>query len=152
MSHPAEQTEATIREISDEFAIAGEFVEGVEIDSGHINNTYLAVYEKPNGKRARYILQRINEFVFKDPLQVMRNVEAVTRHINWKVLRVKKDLGGQTLNIYPARGGRSFAYGEGGGVWRCYNFIENCHTYDVVENTRQAFQAAKAFSITSRCP
>ena len=145
MSHPAEQTEATIRSISDEFAIAGEFVEGVEIDSGHINNTYLAVYEKPNGKRARYILQRINEFVFKDPLQVMRNVEAVTRHINWKVLRVKKDLGGQTLNIYPARGGRSFAYGEGGGVWRCYNFIENCHTYDVVENTRQAFQAAKAF-------
>jgi hypothetical protein len=69
----------------------------------------------------------------------------VTRHINWKVMRVKKDLGGQTLNIYPARGGRSFAYGPNGGVWRCYNYIENCRTYDVVENTRQAYQAAKAF-------
>ncbi len=145
MSHPCNQPQEKIKAISHEFAIAGEFVEGEEIDSGHINNTYLAVYETAEGKRSKYILQRINEFVFKNPLQVMRNVEAVTRHINWKVLRVKKDLGGQTLNIYPARGGRSFAYGEGGGVWRCYNYIENCHTYDVVENSRQAYQAAKAF-------
>lgn len=145
MSHPIEKTQEMIKAISHEFAIAGEFVEGEEIDSGHINNTYLAVYETADGKRAKYILQRINDYVFKDPLKVMKNVEVVTRHINWKVLRVKKDLGGQTLNIYPARGGRSFAYGKNGGVWRCYNYIENCHTYDVVENSRQAYQAAKAF-------
>ncbi len=145
MTYPSEQNQEMIKAISHEFAIAGEFVEGIEINSGHINNTYMAVYESKSGKRSRYILQRINEYVFKDPLQVMRNVEAVTRHINWKVLRVKKDLGGQTLNIYPARGGRSFAYDGDGGVWRCYNYIENCHTYDVVENSRQAYQAAKAF-------
>ena len=145
MSETTEQIQQVIEAISNEFAIAGEFVEGVEIDSGHINNTYLAVYEEASGKHSKYILQRINEFVFKDPLQVVKNVEAVTRHINWKVLRVKQDLGGQTLNIYPARGGRSYAFGEGGGVWRCYNFIEGCKTYDVVENTRQAYQAAKAF-------
>jgi len=35
--------------------------------------------------------------------------------------------------------------GRGGGLWRCYNFIEGCETYDVVENTRQAYQAGKAF-------
>lgn len=145
MSRRTPHTQEMIQKISHEFAIAGEFIEGIEVDSGHINNTYLAVYETPNGKRDRYILQRINEFVFKDPLQVMRNVEVVTRHINWKVMRVKKDLGGQTLSIYPARGGRSFAYGPNGGVWRCYNYIENCRTYDVVENSRQAYQAAKAF-------
>jgi len=134
-----------IRKISDEFAIAGDFIEGSEIDSGHINTTYMAVYQEPCGKISRYILQRINDYVFKDPLQVMQNVERVTRHINWKVLRTKQDLGGQTLHIYPARGGNSYARGEEGGIWRCYNFIEGCHTYDVVENTRQAYQAAKAF-------
>jgi hypothetical protein len=75
----------------------------------------------------------------------MRNVEMVTRHINWKVLRVKRDLSGQTLNLFPARGGRFYASGEGGGIWRCYNFIEGCRTYDIVENTRQAYQAAQAF-------
>jgi hypothetical protein len=91
------------------------------------------------------VLQRINEKVFKDPQAVIRNVECVTRHINWKVLRVKKDLGGQTLSLYPGRGGRCWVEGPGGGIWRCYNHIEGCHTYDIVENTRQAYQAARAF-------
>jgi len=134
-----------IQGISNEFAIDGEFVKGEEINSGHINSTYVATYRRSNGKKYRYVLQRINENVFKDPLAVMRNVEMVTRHINWKVLRVKRDLGGQTLNLYPARGGRVYASGEGGGVWRCYNFIEGCRTYDIVENRRQAYQAAQAF-------
>ena len=30
-------------------------------------------------------------------------------------------------------------------MWRCYNNIEGTHTYDVVENTRQAYQAGYAF-------
>jgi len=61
------------------------------------------------------------------------------------VLRVKKDLGGQTLSLYPGRGGRCWVEGPGGGVWRCYNHIEGCRTYEIVENTRQAYQAARAF-------
>lgn len=139
------ENEGHIEEIANEFAIAGEFIEGEEVHSGHINSTYMATFRKPSGRLGQYIFQRINENVFKDPFAVMRNVEMVTRHINWKVLRVKKDLGGQTLNLYPARGGRFYAQGAGGGVWRCYNFIEGCKTYDIVENTRQAYQAAHAF-------
>jgi len=134
-----------IEEISNEFAIAGEFVSGEEIYSGHINSTYMVTFTRPDGEENRYILQRINANVFKDPHAVMRNVETVTRHINWKVLRVKRDMGGQTLNLYPARGGRFYASGEGGGIWRCYNFIEGCRTYDIVENAGQAYQAAQAF-------
>lgn len=141
----SDDLQKTIEAISHEFAIAGDFAGGVEINSGLINSTYIASYKRPNGEVRRYVLQRINEQVFPNPLAVMNNVECVTRHINWKVLRVKRDLGGQTLNLYPARGGRSFAKGDKGGIWRCYNFIEGCHTYEIVENTRQAYQAARAF-------
>lgn len=145
-THPIDpESQQSIAAIGDQFAIEGEFVEGEEIRSGHINSTFCATYETASGARQRYILQRINEKVFKDPLAVMRNVECVTRHINWKVLRVKKDLGGQTLSLYPGRGGRCWVEGPNGGIWRCYNCIESCHTYDVVENTRQAFEAARAF-------
>jgi len=148
LNHSSPQSDSLnskIKTISHEFAISGDFVEGHEINSGLINTTYLATYVRDNGEKRRYILQRINEKVFTDPLAVMSNVECVTRHINWKVLRVKRDLGGQTLNLYPARGGKFYAKGEGEGVWRCYNFIEGCQTYDIVENTRQAYQAARAF-------
>nr|NIP95918.1 mucin desulfatase [Akkermansiaceae bacterium] len=112
-------TQCLVRSIADQFAIEGEYVRGEQVESGHINSTYLATYELPDGAERRYILQRINEKVFKDPLAVMRNVECVTSHINWKVLRKKKDMGGQTLSLYPHKTGRFFVHGEGGGIWRC---------------------------------
>ena len=143
--HITPEIRKVIASIADQFAIEGEFIGGEEIESGHINSTFRASFITADGETRDYILQRINEKVFKDPMAVMRNVECVTRHINWKVLRVKKDLGGQTLNLYPGRGGKFWVAGEGGGIWRCYNSIEGCQTYDLVENTRQAYQAARAF-------
>jgi hypothetical protein len=127
------------------FAIDGVFVDGEEVESGHINTTYLATYRHEEGDLARYILQRINEKVFPEPLVVIKNIERVTNHINRKVYRKKRDFGGQTLNLYPGRDGKNCVAGPMGGVWRCYNYIEGCRTYDVVENTRQAYQAARAF-------
>lgn len=131
--------------IGDQFAVQGEFVLGEEIDSGHINSTYRATYRQPTGGDQRYIIQAINRNVFKDPYAVMSNIERVTRHINSRVLRLKQDLGGQTLNLFPARAGGSWIEDDQGSVWRCYNHIEGCVTRDVVANTRQAYQAARAF-------
>jgi hypothetical protein len=134
-----------VSSIGNLFAVQGEFLFGEEIDSGHINATYRATYRLPNGNVQRYIIQAINRNVFKDPYAVMHNVERVTSHINSRVLRLKKDLGGQTLNLFPARAGGSWIEDAQGSVWRCYNHIEGCVTYNVVENTRQAYQAARAF-------
>ncbi len=135
-----------IAHIGDQFAIGGEFQYGEELRNGHINTTYRACYKTEDGHLDRYILQRINDYVFKDPALVMRNVEKVTRHIIWKLMRRRRDAAGQTLTLYPARGGRNYIYlPECGGMWRCYNNIEGTHTYDVVENTRQAYQAGFAF-------
>ena len=139
------ETAALVEGIADQFAIEGQYVVGEEVNSGHINSTFRVTYELENGERRRYILQRINDKVFKDPLAVMRNVECVTSHINWKVLRKKRELGGQTLSLYPHKTGRFYGSGKGGGIWRCYNYLEGCQTYDVVENARQAYEAGRAF-------
>ncbi len=134
-----------IAHIGDQFAISGDFLYGEELRNGHINTTYRACYRTEDGHEDRYILQRINDYVFKDPTLVMKNVEKVTRHITWKVMR-RRSAAGQTLTLYPARGGRSYIeLTDEGGMWRCYNNIEGTHTYDVVENTRQAYQAGYAF-------
>ncbi|MEI7909365.1 MAG: aminoglycoside phosphotransferase family protein [Verrucomicrobiota bacterium] len=139
------QLQQLVATIGNQFAVQGEFLCGDEVDSGHINSTYCGTFRQADGSLRRYVFQLINRNVFKDPYVVMHNVERVTRHINDKVLRVKKDLGGQTLNLFPARSGGAWVEDLVGGVWRCYNFIEGCVTYDVVENTRQAYQAARAF-------
>ena len=134
-----------VGKIANLFAIDGELLSAEEVETGLINSTWLVSFQSEGEEQSRYILQRINASVFGDPLDVMSNVARVTRHINSKVMRVKRDLGGHTLNLYPGREGKSYVTGPSGGIWRCYNFIEGCRTYDVVESTRQAYQAGHAF-------
>ena len=57
------ENESHIEDVAHEFAIAGEFVDGEEIYSGHINSTYMVTFKRPNGDLNRYILQRINSEV-----------------------------------------------------------------------------------------
>ncbi len=134
-----------VRDISNRFAISGVFENAEQIESGHINSTYRVSFREKDGTLRRYIIQSINSHVFRNPHQVMDNVKMVTKHINDRVLRLRKDLGGQTLYLFPARDGRFRVVDADETVWRCYNCIEGCVTYDVVENTRQAFEAARAF-------
>lgn len=131
--------------LGDAFAIAGEFLHCDTINSGHINLTFRAAYRREDGTTDRYIFQRVNDAVFPCPRDVMHNVEKVTNHIRWKMLRVLKTPFRQTLNLYSARGGRKYLEIPGSGFWRCYNCIKSTHTFDVAEHPRQAHEAARAF-------
>ncbi|MGJ8671670.1 phosphotransferase enzyme family protein [Rubritalea sp.] len=133
--------EETIESIGKAFVLDGVFVEGREIHAGHINATYEASYRSDEGEVNRYVIQRVNEFVFKDPIAVIQNVEKVTSHISSKV-RIST---GSSLKLYPTHNGEYYAEDARGGVWRCYNFIEGCCSYDVAQNTHQAYEAARAF-------
>ena len=61
------------------FDMRADFVHAHPYGSGHINDTYCAWYDAA-GQRIRYIHQRINHHVFKNPVQLMENVDRVTRH------------------------------------------------------------------------
>jgi Ser/Thr protein kinase RdoA (MazF antagonist) len=139
------RVQGLVAAIASQFSIEGSFILGEEIDSGHINSTYRVTFLRQDAGQERYILQSINRVVFKDPYAVMSNVETVTRHIQSRVAQLNQDRPGRTLNLVPARGGGTWIEDGQGAVWRCYHFIEGCVTYDVVANTRQAYQAARAF-------
>ncbi len=137
--------EEQVEALGDGFAIAGEFQSCDTINSGHINTTYRATYRREDGSVERYIFQRVNDVVFKSPRDVMHNVEKVTNHIHWKMLRVFNQPSHQTLNLFSARGGRKYLQLPNSGYWRCYNFLEDTHTFEVAEHPHQAYQAALAF-------
>jgi hypothetical protein len=122
---------------------AGRLVEAARHGSGHINDTYLAVYDG-NGKRVRYVHQRINHQVFKDPPKVMENIHRVTEHQRQK-LAAGGPSGRRALTCVAAADGRPFWCDGAGNTWRTYTFIEGARSYDLVESTRQAFIAARAF-------
>jgi hypothetical protein len=90
------------------------------------------------------MLQRINHNIFKDPVALMENIQRVTSHLASKIA---SEPNGQrlVLTLIPARDGLAWHRDDDGNYWRAYRFIENARSYDAVESTEQAFQAAKAF-------
>src|SRR6266568_7798527 len=75
--------EKQLQEISKQFQIYGEILHAETLKIGHINETYTATYDQ-GGTRVRYIHQKINQSVFKNPAGVMKNVMRVTTHIRQK--------------------------------------------------------------------
>ncbi len=134
-----------LRAISAMFQMRADFVEAQSFGSGHINDTYCAVYDQ-GGSRIRYIHQRINPNVFKNPILVMENVSRVTQHALSRLLAEgHPEAHRRTLTCILAHDGKPYAIDTEGSLWRTYPFIERAKGYDEIESNEQAYQAAKAF-------
>ena len=132
-----------VKDIASHFDIWGDFLWYERYGSGHINDTFLIVYNQA-GYQVRYILQRINTNIFKKPLELMDNIARVLKHSR-KKLYGRKDASRRALTLISTTD-RSYCYtDENGCCWRAYLFIERARTYDVLESPNFAYQAAKAF-------
>lgn len=107
--------------------------------NGHINDTYIVQ------STTRYILQRINTEVFRNPARLMDNVKAITEFLREKI----KENGGnpdrETLTLVNTNDNKTFYKTEDGLYFRMYKFIDNAKSYEEVENPEQFYNAARAF-------
>jgi hypothetical protein len=93
----------------------------------------------------RYIFQRINHNIFKDPAALMSNVARVTEHCRKRLGADDPDASRKTLTLVKTTGGKDFFIDDEGSYWRCYLFIEKAATYDVPKTDEQIYQAARSF-------
>jgi hypothetical protein len=132
-----------VRAVARQFPLRGEFVTAAPYGSGHINDTYCAVFDQ-GGTRVRHIIQRINHLIFKNPPALMENIQRVTAHLAQKSAG-QSDSGRRVLTLIPAHDGKAYYRDAQGDYWRAYIFIEKARTFDAVESPAQALEAAKAF-------
>src|ERR1043165_2549009 len=110
--------EKQLQEISKKFQIYGEILHAETLKIGHINETYSATYSQ-GGMRVRYIHQKINKGVFKNPVGVMKNVMRVATHIRRRLEAVNaRDITRRSLIVIPTRDGQSFYRSSDGEYWR----------------------------------
>jgi aminoglycoside phosphotransferase (APT) family kinase protein len=126
-----------------QFQIDGELTSITPYGSGHINDTYRAVFDK-SGTPASFILQRINTAIFLNPAALMENIERITAHLANKIAD-DPDRMRKVLSLIPTRDGRACHVDADGDYWRAYCFIERARAYDAVDSPQQAYQAARAF-------
>jgi hypothetical protein len=144
-------TDEQLRGVARQFQIVGELATVLPYGTGHINDTYCAVYHH-EGQPGRTLLQRVNTAIFKNPAELMENIRRVTAHVATKLSGQPDSRPGSrpdshrgVLALIPTREGRAWHQDEGGSCWRMYRFEEQSHTYDSVQSPAQAFQAAAAF-------
>jgi len=137
--------EKQLQEISKQFQIYGEILHAETFKIGHINETYSATYDQ-GGMRVRYIHQKINKTVFKNPPAVMQNVMRVTTHIRRGLeAQNARDITRRSLIVIPTRNGKPFYRSTDGEYWRTFVFVEGVQTFEAVQSPDQALQAGRAF-------
>ena len=132
-----------IRSIAALFDLRGDYVYGEPYGSGHINDTFRITTETASGETFRYTLQRINHAVFRQPQQVMDNIERTLAHLNSKRAQFP-DV--KVLNLIHTKEGRNCIRTFAGKWWRVYDFIDDVESYDNVRDPNVVYEAARGFA------
>ncbi len=139
------QQKYNIHSIIKAFNFKGTYIEAQLYGFGHINDTYAVHFANSDGSLHRYILQRINHNVFKQPEALMGNIEGITKYLRKAIIDASGNPARETLNLVPAYNGKSYYKDDDGNYWRAYIFIEGARTYQVVEKPEHFYKAGKAF-------
>lgn len=115
--------------------------------NGHINDTFLVSVE---GAEDRYILQRINDYVFVKPPEVMENIHRVTGFLRGKIEAEGGDPRRETLLLIPARDGALFVTDEEGSVWRSFLCVPDTVSPDLPDSHEMLEECGRAFGLFSR--
>ena len=136
---------ADLIHIAERFAIEGEIGSIEAHGNGHINDTFLVTCRLAEGKTRRYILQRMNQEVFKNPKELMENVTGVTTFLQNKIRENGGDPEREALNVILLKDGGSYWQEEDNTFWRVYRFVEGADSLDVVERPEEFYESALAF-------
>lgn len=136
---------AELIHIAERFAIEGEIGSIEAHGNGHINDTFLVTCRLAEGKTRRYILQRMNQEVFKNPKELMENVTGVTTFLQNKIRENGGDPEREALNVILLKDGGSYWQETDNTFWRVYRFVEGADSLDVVERPEEFYESAVAF-------
>ena len=126
------------------FQTEGEITELIPFGNGYINDTFRITCGLPDGGEKKYILQKMNVSIFKNPAQLMENVMNVTAFLRKKIIAANGDPDRETLNVIPTKDGENYL-DCGDECWRMYIFIENAFCYDEVKTKEDFYYSAVAF-------
>ena len=110
----------------------GEVSNYYPIGNGHINSTFFC--ETTTG--SKYVLQKINNNVFKDVALLMSNYSKVTKYL--------RGVGFGTIHLIKTRENQYY-FDNGEALFRLYEYIDNVICYEKITNNELIYKTAQAF-------
>ena len=125
----------TLSQVLKEFNI---FVNADIYGNGHINDTYCV-------EGSQFILQRINTAIFKNPRELVANIENVTEFLRKKIIAAGGDPDRETLTFVPTvHGDNLYVYDEN-NAFRVYKFIAGTKTIEDSKAPEDLYAAGVGF-------
>ena len=116
-----------LQKIAAQFVRSGEVSAVEPLGNGNINNTYLVTVsdeavssETPSTQR--FVLQKINTQIFRQPELVVRNMQVLSEHLDNSAADLSQRW--EIPRILPASTGESVWVDEFQGYWRASTFNE----------------------------
>jgi Ser/Thr protein kinase RdoA (MazF antagonist) len=132
-----------LKEIFGYFEADGTYLNGEPYGSGHIHDTFRVETTEPD--KDDYILQRLNNKIFKNIPELQHNIERVTVHLRNKLREIPgSDIKRECLKLIPSHEGKTWIIDINGNYWRMYIFISNHHSYNFVDSPDKAYEGGKA--------
>lgn len=129
-------------ELAEIFCLDGEITDYSVISNGNINTTYDVTVDI-RGEERRFVFQKLNIFVFKNPKQIMKNIAQITAHISDKLESEGKSRD-CVMHFATTTEGKNY-YMEEQGFWRISEYVPNTVTYNTCDDLDKLRSAGKAF-------
>lgn len=142
----AADSQKIFSEVAEALRLTGRLVRAIPYGSGHINDTFAVDFAAEGGDR-RFIFQRINHHVFREPEKLMENMDRVLTHI---AAKRRTGAGGVHLELLRSAAGVPYCRTSDGAYWRAFPFIAGARSHDVAGTPSLAREVARAFGAFQR--
>ena len=127
-----------LKQVGEHFRLPGTLYSYDAITLGNINSTYKVTYTMAENHLKSYLFQRVNTHVFKNPVEIMENIERVTSYLREHYPEQ------MTLHFHHTEDGDNYYIEDSGYFWRVSNYIDSM-TFDVTEDLAVIAAAGEAF-------
>ena len=133
--------ETLLEVVFNKFQVGSTFKSFQELNSGHINDTFLIYTDN----KPHYVLQKINGNVFVNAIGLVENKVLVSRFLQAKdVTLTVEEISKKVLCFVKAKDNTFFYKDSSQNIWNLSIFIEDSITYLKTPNSQVAFEAGKA--------
>lgn len=120
-----------------DFRIDDTFVGYETIQMGNVNHTYRVNFILKDGSPKSFLVQNVNTYAFRKPIELMENIDRVTEHIR------AKNPGKTCLHFHHTADRKTYLI-DGDNFWRMTNYLDLV-TYNTVQDPVVLRNAGKAF-------
>jgi Ser/Thr protein kinase RdoA (MazF antagonist) len=143
------ETAENLRSIAEQFVHQGQVTQIQAFGNGNINDTFLVSLDDAN--QTRFVLQRINTQVFRQPQQVMQNMSIYSAHVQQRLARQPLDRRWEVPQVICTQSGQDHweevKPEQPSKFWRALSFIEGSESFDTIDNVPQAQEVGYALGM-----